>query len=334
MKAVILVGGEGTRLRPLTLTTPKPLLPLMGRAFLHHVLDHLAAHGVHEVVLSSPYLEGAFRPFIAARHGDPVITWITEEEPLGTGGAVLNALPYLGDEAFLVCNGDILTDLDLTAMAAAHDASGAAVSIATMHVEDARPFGLILTDETGRIEEFREKPTELMPGDINAGTYLLDPAALHGLPEGNVSIEREVFPELIARGEHVRAFGSQCYWADLGTPDNYRRAHFDILEGRVRGEPDYAAPWIEEGCQVDLQAHLGRWVVASGGAAIGPEAQVEDSVLLDGAIVEGGAVVRESVLGPGARVGAGATVTSCVLGAGAEVGTGETVTDAKIPEAD
>lgn len=332
MRAVILVGGEGTRLRPLTLTTPKPLLPLMGRAFLHHVLDHLSAHGVDQVVLSSPYLEGAFRPFIAERHGDPVITWITEREALGTGGAVLNALPYLGDEPFFVCNGDILTDLDLTAMAAAHDASGAAVSISTMHVDDARPFGLIETDGTGRIAAFREKPSDLVPGDINAGTYLIDPAALGGFPEGNVSIERVVFPEIIARGDHVRAFGSQCYWADLGTPDNYRRAHFDILEGKVGGAGDYPAPFVEDGCTVDLRAQLGRWVVAVGGAVVAADAQVEDSVLLGGSRVGEGAVVRSSVLGPEAIVGPGATVTDCVLGPGATADAGVEYAHLRIPD--
>jgi mannose-1-phosphate guanylyltransferase len=334
MRAVVLVGGEGTRLRPLTLTTPKPLLPLMGRAFLHHVLDHLAAHGVHEVVLSSPYLEDAFRPFIAERHGDPSVTWITEGSPMGTGGAVLNALPHLGDEPFFVLNGDILTDLDLTAMAAAHDASGATVSIATMRVDDARPFGLVLTDETGRISEFREKPTELVPGNINAGTYLITPQVLGGFPEGNVSIERVVFPELIARGEFLRAFGSQCYWADLGTPDNYRRAHFDILEGRIGGEADYPAPYVQEGCRVDLRAHLGRWVVAVDGASVAEDAQVEDSVLLSGSSVGAGAFVRDSVLGPGSSVGAGARVTACVLGAEASVPAGVILDGARVPEAD
>ena len=138
MRAVILVGGEGTRMRPLTETIPKPLLPLVDRPILDHVLDHVARHGVREVVLSSPYLESMFAPFIAGRHGDPAITWITETSPLGTGGAVVNALDALGDEPFFALNGDILTDLDLTAMRAAHDAREAAVSIALHHVDDAR----------------------------------------------------------------------------------------------------------------------------------------------------------------------------------------------------
>ena len=138
MKAVVLVGGEGTRLRPLTETMPKPLLPLMDRRSLDHVLDHLARHGVHEVVLSSPYLESTFEPFIDARRGEPAITWVTEREPLGTGGAIVNALDRLGDEPFFALNGDILTDLDLTAMLALHRERAADVTIALHHVEDAR----------------------------------------------------------------------------------------------------------------------------------------------------------------------------------------------------
>src|SRR5438309_2874446 len=163
MKAVVLVGGEGTRLRPLTETIPKPLLPLVDRPFLHQVLDHLGAHGVHEVVLSSPYLEATFGPFLQERHGDPKITWITESEPLGTAGAIVNALDHVRDHTFLVLNGDVLTDLDLTALVAFHREHGAVATIALTPVEDARPYGLVETETDGRVLEFREKPTELVP---------------------------------------------------------------------------------------------------------------------------------------------------------------------------
>ena len=163
MKAVVLVGGEGTRLRPLTETMPKPLLPLMDRRSLDHVLDHLARHGVHEVVLSSPYLESTFHPFIESRGSEPRITWITETEPLGTGGAIVNALDHLDDEPFFALNGDILTDLDLTAMRTFHAEDAAAVTIALHHVEDARAFGLVATEPDGRVLAFREKPEELDP---------------------------------------------------------------------------------------------------------------------------------------------------------------------------
>ena len=190
MKAVVLVGGEGTRLRPLTETVPKPLLPLVDRPILEHVLDHLVAHGVAEVVMSSPYLEETFHPFLEARGGRPAVTWVTEREPLGTGGAIVSVLDRLGDEPFLALNGDILTDLDLTAMLERHRSRGAAVTIALHRVEDARAFGLVATDPTGRVTEFREKPPDPIPGDINAGTYVLDPPASAAGTPGRTSGSR------------------------------------------------------------------------------------------------------------------------------------------------
>ena len=184
------------------------------------MLDHLAGHGVHEVVLSSSYLEETFHAFIQGRRGDPSITWITETEPLGTGGAIVNALEALDtDEPFFALNGDILTDLDLTEMLARHRDRGATATIALTHVEDARPYGLVPMDADGRVLEFREKPAELVPGDINAGTYVLEPVALEGWARGeNVSIERQIFPALIADGRPLAGFVSEAYWMDLGTP--------------------------------------------------------------------------------------------------------------------
>jgi len=323
VKAVVLVGGEGTRLRPITETVPKPLLPLIDRPHLDHVLDHLARHGVHEVVLSSSYLGSTFHGFIGSRHGDPRITWITEAEPLGTGGAMVNALEHVGDGPFLGLNGDILTDLDLTAMIALHRDRGAVATIALTHVEDARPYGLVPTEPDGRVLGFLEKPAEEVPGDVNAGTYVLDPAALLGWAPGrSLSIERDVFPALIERGSPVYGFVSDAYWLDLGTPEKYLQANFDLLEGRVGGHPGYPAPFVADGARVDLRAQLGRWVVVGPGAEVGPGAQVDDSVLHAGAVVEGGARVVGSILGPGARVGAGATVTGSALAEGAAVAPG------------
>jgi mannose-1-phosphate guanylyltransferase len=330
MKAVVLVGGEGTRMRPLTETTPKPLIPLVDRPGLDHVLDHLARHGVHEVVLSSPYLEQTFHPFIESRHGDPAITWITETEPLGTGGAIVNALDALDDEPFYALNGDILTDLDLTAMLVHHREAGASVSIALHHVEDARAFGLVITDGDGRVREFREKPAAPIPGDVNAGTYLLDPAVLRGwVPDRSISIEREIFPAVIEAGHPVVGFLADAYWMDLGTPEKYLQAHFDLLEGKVRGV-SYPAPWIAANADVDLRARLGRWVAIGAEARVGAEAEIDGSVVHPGASVGDGARVRESVIGPGAHVGAGATLDGCVLGAGARVADGMVLGDVKV----
>ncbi|HXF71758.1 MAG TPA: NDP-sugar synthase [Actinomycetota bacterium] len=330
MKAVVLVGGEGTRLRPLTETIPKPLVPLVDRPSLDHVLDHLAAHGVHEAILSSSYLEEQFRAFIDARRGDPSIVWITEEEPLGTGGAIVNALDHLGDEPFLALNGDILTDLDLAAMRAFHEERGAEATIALQRVEDARPFGLVVTGPDGRVREFREKPREAVPGDVNAGTYLLDPAVLRRFPRGRpLSIEREVFPALIEEGRRVYGFPAEAYWLDLGTPEKYLQAHFDLLEGRVRGVR-YPAPYVAPGARVHLRAHLGRWVSVCPEAVVGPDAEVDDSILLAGARVGAGARVLASIVGPGAEVGDGATVVGSVLAEGARVPPGLAVEGARV----
>jgi NDP-sugar pyrophosphorylase family protein len=331
MKAVVLVGGEGTRLRPLTETMPKPLVPLMDRPSLDHVLDHLARHGVHEAVLSSPYLETMFDPFIDSRHGDPAITWITETAPLGTGGAIVNALDALGDEPFFALNGDILTDLDLTAMWAFHHERGAQVTIALHHVEDARAFGLVVTDAGDRVQEFREKPELPVPADINAGTYLLDPVVFAGWSAGEqISIERDVFPAVIAAGHDVFGFGSDAYWLDLGTPAQYLQAHFDLFEGKVRGVT-YPAPWVDETADVDLRAHIGRWVAVGPGAVVGAEAQIDDSVIHRDARVDGGARVVASVLGPNSRVGSGATLMGSVLGEGSWVPDGMELDGARVP---
>jgi NDP-sugar pyrophosphorylase family protein len=333
VKAVVLVGGEGTRMRPLTETIPKPLLPLVDRPILDHVLDHLVAHGVHEVIMSSPYLEDTFHPFIEARHGDPQITWVTETEPLGTGGAIVSVLDRVGDEPFFALNGDILTDLDLTAMVAAHRERRAAVTIAIHHVVDARAFGLVSSDAGGRITEFREKPTELVPGDINAGTYVLDPDALAPWPAGVYHwIEGEIFPTLIGDGAAVFAFASDAYWLDMGTPEQYLRAHADLLDGEIRGR-SYTAPWIAGTAEVDPEAHLGRHAVVGSAARVAAGADVDRSVLLPSAIVGSGARVHGSVLGPGVVVGEGAALEGCVVGEGASVGDGVVLEGERVPSA-
>ena len=329
MKAVVLVGGEGTRLRPLTETIPKPLIPLVDRPFLYHVLDHVARHGVDEVRLSSSYLEETFSPALAGRAGRLTVTWIPEPMPLGTGGAVANAALGL-DETFLVLNGDILTDLDLTAMVARHRETRATATIALTPVQDARPFGLVAMDDDGAVREFREKPEQEVPGLINAGTYVLEPAALAQVPGGRaVSIERETFPALIGSEAPVQGFVSTAYWIDVGTPQKYLRASFDALEGRIGGLA-YVAPHVEGTARVSLQAHLGRWVVVGPGAMVEDDAEVEDSVLLEGASVGEGAKVRESIIGPLARVGQGAVVEGAVLAEGAVIPPGSSSVGARI----
>ncbi|MDP9185450.1 MAG: NDP-sugar synthase [Actinomycetota bacterium] len=331
MKAVVLVGGFGTRLRPLTETIKKELLPLVDRPILDHTLDRLVRHGVEEVVMSSPYLEEAFHPFIEARHGEPRIAWVTEREPLGTGGAIVNTLGEVGDHPFFALNGDICTDLDLTGMRAFHDAHGAAITIALHRVEDARAFGLVETDPDGRVHAFREKPTDAIPGDVNAGTYLIDPAVLGSwTADREISIEREIFPAVIASGAPVFGYVADAYWMDLGTPEKYLQAHFDLLAGHVRGV-EYEAPWIAANADVDPDASVGARVAVGSEARIAAGATVEDSVVHPGASIATGAVVRGSIVGPGARIGERATVTDCVLGAGSSVPGGLAIDGVKVP---
>ena len=330
MKAVVLVGGLGTRLRPLTETVKKELLPLVDRPILDHTLDRLVRHGIGEVVMSSPYLEEAFHPFIEARAGEPEITWVTEQTPLGTGGAIVNTLDVLGDEPFFALNGDICTDLDLTTMRAFHDERAATITIALHRVPDARAFGLVDADEQGRVHAFREKPADLVPGLINAGTYLIDPAVLRRwTPDRELSIEREVFPAVIQSGDPVYGFVREAYWMDLGTPEKYLQAHFDLLEGRVRGV-DYEAPWLHPTAEVDPDADVGRRASVGAEARVAAGATVDESVLLPGSSVGPGAAVRATIVGPGGHVGAAADVSRCVLGAGARVGDGLTLSDAKV----
>jgi mannose-1-phosphate guanylyltransferase len=330
MRAVVLVGGQGTRLRPLTETVKKELLPLVDREILHHTLDRLVRHGVHQVVMSSPYLEDSFAPFIESRAGDPTITWVTETEALDTGGAIVNSLDHVGDDPFVALNGDILTDLDVTAMAGFHEERGAVVTIALHRVEDVRAFGVVATDPGGRVTGFREKPAEPLPGDINAGTYILDPSALRSWrADRPISIEREIFPQLIDDGRAVFGFASDAYWRDLGTPEEYLQATFDLLDGKLAGAT-YPAPWIHPDASVDLRAHLGRHVAVSAEATIGPDAEVDDAVLHRASVVGAGSRVFRSIVGPGAKIGAGATAVDAVLGEGASIPAGLTLEAARV----
>jgi NDP-sugar pyrophosphorylase family protein len=312
VKAVVLVGGEGTRLRPLTETVPKPLIPFMNRPLLHQVLDHLARYDVEEAVLSSPYLEGEFRSFLDDWKGPPRITWITEPQPLGTCGAVAGARSLL-DGTFLVLNGDVLTDLDLSELVAFHRRQEAVATIALTLVGDARPYGLVERDDDGRVLEFREKPPDPIPGTINAGTYVLEPKALDEVPPGvPVSIERETFPHLIARGEPVYSFVWEGYWRDLGTREAYLLGHLDALAGLVEGFAS-EGPLLGAGATVHPDALVGPLVVLGPGAIVEAGARVDRAVLHRGARVGEGAVVEDSILGSESEVGPGAKLRDSIL---------------------
>ena len=322
MKAVVLVGGEGTRLRPLTLTTPKPLLPIANQPHLERQLAWLAAHGVDEVVLSMGYLPNAFHEHFAhdgSGHDvfeGVVLRYAVEDEPLGTAGAIRFAAEGI-DERIIVCNGDVLTSLDLDAMVRFHDEQGAEATISLTQVEDPSAFGVVPTQADGGVIAFVEKPP---PGKapsnwINAGTYVLEPSFLRRIPPRlNVSVERETFPRMLAQPGLLFGYQSDAYWLDIGTPEKYLQAHIDALAGRLTHPP---APGARE-------VAAGVWL--QGDARIEPEARVEAPVLIgDGALIEAGARVRASVLGKAAVVEARADLDGAVLHAGARVSHGGSV---------
>ena len=274
MKAVILVGGEGTRMRPLTETVPKPLLPLMDRRCARpRARSPRRGTACTRWCSPAPVPRGGFHPFIEARHGDPAITWITETHALGTGGAIVNALEAAGDEPFFALNGDILTDLDLTAMRAFHEQTAAAVTIALHHVDDARAFGLVATDGDGRVLEFREKPEDPIPGDVNAGTYLLDPAVLAGGRPARAHLDRARHlpggdrggpPGLRVRRRRLLARSRHPGEVPAGAFRHVRGQGARRDATRRRGSP--RAPTST------CRRISGRWVAVGAGATIGADA--------------------------------------------------------------
>jgi mannose-1-phosphate guanylyltransferase len=354
LQALILAGGEGTRLRPLTTTIPKPVLPLANRPFISYMLDWLAAHGFREVVMSCGFLADGVRAVLGdgAGHGLK-IRYVEEPEPLGTAGAVKFAEDLL-EERFAVLNGDILTDFDLSALHALHGRRGARATIALIEVEDPSAYGLVLRDSEDRVTEFLEKPEAPLPDVpslINAGAYVLEHEVLASVPEGRpVSFEREVFPALV--GDGLFGCAVSGYWIDIGTPERYLQSTRDILEGTIKtaggaipstrpsiGEDSTLASDVElrqpvlvgVECEIGEKAEVGPVAVLGDRCLIGPRSRLENAVLLEGASVGGDAVVRDSIVGSGAQVGAGSSVEGgTIVGAGARVEDGAAVSGGRV----
>jgi mannose-1-phosphate guanylyltransferase len=320
VQAIVLVGGEGTRLRPLTSDVPKPAVTLVDRPFLAYAIEWLAAHGVSEVVLACGFLPDVLRDALAEEEdrAGTAITYCAEPEPLGTAGAIRFAAEALAerlDDRFLALNGDVLADLDLSALLRAHEERGARATIGLHPVEDSAAYGLVRCDENGAVLEFTEKTGEPVPGEINAGAYVLERSVLDLIPAGRaVSIEREVFPRLV--GEGLRGLRLDGYWMDIGTPERYLQASWDILEGRVetRVEPTAPGLLVAAGAEVDAEAKIGPRAVVSPGCRVEAAAEVAESVLLEGCRVGEGARVVGSILAPGVEVEPGAEVTDAVIG--------------------
>jgi mannose-1-phosphate guanylyltransferase len=320
VQAIVLVGGEGTRLQPLTLTVPKPALTLVDRPFLAYMIEWLAGHGVTEVVLACGFLPDVLREALAGEEerAGVSIRYVVEPERRGTAGAIRFAADELGadlDDRFLALNGDVLTDLDLTALQQTHVDSSARATIALHPVEDSSAFGLVRTDPSGGVLEFTEKTGESAPGEINAGMYVLERSVLDLIPPGEeVSIERDVFPRLVGEGLHGLLLDG--YWMDIGTPERYLEASWDILERRVRTRVEPTAPGmlVGAGAQVGEGAKIGPRVVLGEGCRIAAGAEVRDSVLLDGCMVGEGAQIRGSILSAGVEVAAGVNLEGAVVG--------------------
>jgi len=319
VQAIVLVGGEGTRLRPLTSDVPKPAVTLVDRPFLAYAIEWLAAHGVSEVVLACGFLPDVLREALGEGERAGVsITYVTEPEPLGTAGAIRFAAEALGDrleDRFLALNGDVLADLDLSALLRAHEERGARATIALYPVEDSSAYGLVRCDERGGVLEFLEKTGEEVPGEINAGAYVLDRSVLDLVPAGRaVSIEREVFPRLV--GDGLSALLLDGYWMDIGTPERYLQASWDILEAKVRTQVEPTAPGllVGAGATIAADAQVGPRAVVSTGCRVEAGAEVSESVLLDDCTIGEGARVQSSILSPGARVEPGAQLVNAVVG--------------------
>ncbi|WP_406427577.1 sugar phosphate nucleotidyltransferase [Streptomyces sp. NBC_01589] len=330
-EAILLVGGKGTRLRPLTVHTPKPMVPAAGVPFLTHQLARARAAGVEHIVLATSYLAEVFEPHFGDGSSLGLhIEYVTEREPLGTGGAIRNVASRLvsgPDEPVLIFNGDILTGLDIRALVTSHATSGADVSLHLTRVEDPRAFGLVPTDDTGRVSAFLEKPQtpeEIVTDQINAGAYIFRRSVIDTIPADRpVSVERETFPGLLASGAHLQGMVDSTYWLDLGTPQAFVRGSADLVLGRA---PSPAVPGrcgdrlVLPTASVAADAKLSGGTVIGEGALIGAGARIDGSAVLAGAVVEPGAVITDSLVGAGARVGSRTVLAGAVVGDGAQVG--------------
>jgi len=339
LEAIVLVGGQGTRLRPLTLTTPKPLLPVAGVPFLLHQFARLRDAGVTRIVLATSYRAELFEAAFGSGEDLGVeLVFVSEDEPMGTGGAIANAASALlssGDAPVIVFNGDVVSGHDLRAQLAVHAGVDADATLHLVRVEDARAFGCVPTDADGRVTAFLEKMPEPVTDQINAGCYVFRRSVITSIPTDRpVSVERETFPGLLASGARVQAYIETAYWLDLGTPAAYVKGSADLVTGVIGSSalPGPTGPaLVLEGAVVDAGCELTHGSVVGVGARIG-NARVLRSVIFDDVVVEDDAMLEESIVGRGALIGAAASLTRCVVGDGASVAAGSVLVDALVAE--
>jgi mannose-1-phosphate guanylyltransferase len=328
--AIVLVGGKGTRLRPLTLSAAKPMLPTAGVPFLEHLLSRIAEAGMTHVVLGTSYRAATFSDYFGDGAGFGLeIEYVVEDEPLGTGGAIRNVLDRLRSDTAMVFNGDILSGVDLTALLQTHRTNAADVTLHLTTVSDPRAFGSVPTSADGRVLEFLEKTDNPPTDQINAGCYVFQRSVIADIPDGQVvSVERDTFPGLLARGARVFGHVDSTYWLDLGTPAAFAQGSADLVAGIA---PTAAMPKSarhDADQLVLIGSEVAQDAVLTGGTTIGADVQVDSaasvhaSVIMDGARIGAGARVERSVVGRGVRIGAGTVVTGAVLGDDVVVGAG------------
>jgi mannose-1-phosphate guanylyltransferase len=323
--AVILVGGMGTRLRPLTLSAPKPMLPTAGVPFLTHLVARIREAGVTHIVLGTSYRAEVFQSYFGDGSAFGVeMEYVIEPAPLGTGGGIRNVAGRLRGDTTLIFNGDVLSGVDLRTLLATHADSDADVTLYLTKVEDPRAFGCVPTDAEGRVTAFLEKDPDPVTDQINAGTYVFRRALVDAIPAGRpVSVERETFPGLLAAGARVIGHVDDTYWRDLGQPADFIAGSADLVQGLA---PSPALPGpvgsalVLPGARVDPTAVLAGGTTVGAGGVVWAGAELDGSVLFDGATVGPGAVVRRSVLGFGAVVGAGAVLEDVVVGDRSRIG--------------
>ncbi len=323
--AVILVGGQGTRLRPLTLSAPKPMLPTAGLPFLTHLLSRIAEAGIEHVVLGTSYKSGVFE----SEFGDGSklglqIEYVTETEPLGTGGGIANVAPKLRHDTAMVFNGDVLSGADLRELLDYHERNAADVTLHLVRVGDPRAFGCVPTDADGVVTAFLEKTQDPPTDQINAGCYVFRREVIETIPKGRpLSVERDVFPRLLSDGLRVCGYVDTTYWRDMGTPEDFVRGSADLVRG-IAPSPALAGhrgeKLVHDGAAVAPGALLIGGTVVGRGAEIGAGARLDGAVIFDGVRVEAGAVIERSIIGFGARIGPRALVRDGVIGDGADIG--------------
>ncbi len=328
MKAVVMAGGEGTRLRPMTANQPKPLLPVGNRPVMEHVLRLLTRHGFDETVVTVQFLASLVRTYCG--DGDEFgmhLHYATEQTPLGTAGSVANAEDALHDDTFLVISGDALTDIDLGALVAAHRRTGALVTACLTRVSDPVDFGVVVQDGEGRIERFLEKPTwgQVFSDTINTGIYVMEPEIFRHVERGrSIDWSGDVFPALLSQGAPLYGHVADGYWEDVGSLDSYRQANADVLNRRVDVEIDgfEVAPgvWIGEGADVSPDAELAGPLIIGAYAKLEAGAKIKaQTVLGDNVVVMGGAVVERAVVHDNVFVGPQVSLRGCVIGKNTDV---------------